>query len=539
MSHLAPSEIYPSPCILSLPFAVKKDVRRYFLFVALALLCGVPGSLLAASDAAPRCVREASAQYKAFLKPLPDSLEAVHALGRLTFGPRPGDLDEFQSLGRKHWIDQQLHSERMLENPQLEARLRSLTSLSMDSMELQRTLSGSKGAPRALVEDLTEAKLLRAVYSNRQLSELLADFWYNHFNVFLNKGADRHYVPTYERDVIRPHVLGKFHDLLLATAQSPAMLFYLDNWQSVGAGSEAARRDRRRGLNENYGRELLELHTLGVNGGYTQHDVIDVARCFTGWTISTPREGGRFVYKGRWHDKGRKVVLGRVIKAGGGMDDGLRVLEILASRPATAHFISWKLAQRFVADDPPPSLVDRMAATFLRKHGDIREVMRTMLSSPEFWSEGAYRAKVKMPLEVIASALRVTNAEIVSTRGLFNELNKLGEPLYRKVEPTGYSNLNAEWIGSAALLERMNLGFALANNKIPGIHVDTGKWRSFDGNPLGLAADVLGHAPGPETSAALQNAAAAAPFKPVSTVAADDISVLLGLVLGSPDFQRH
>lgn len=221
------------------------------------------------------------------------------------------------------------------------------------------------------------------------------------------------------------------------------------------------------------------------------------------------------------------------------MDDGLRVLEILASRPATAHFISWKLAQRFVADDPPPSLVDRMAATFLRKHGDIREVMRTMLSSPEFWSEGAYRAKVKMPLEVIASALRVTNAEIVSTRSLFNELNKLGEPPYRKVEPTGYSNLNAEWIGSAALLERMNLGFALADNKIPGIHVDTGKWRSFDGNPLGLAADVLGHAPGPETAAALQNATAAAPFKPVSTVAADEIPVLLGLVLGSPDFQRH
>lgn len=406
-------------------------------------------------------------------------------------------------------------------------------------MALQQQFMGTNEARRAVAEDLTEAKLLRAVYSNRQLFELLDDFWYNHFNVLLNKGADRFYVASYERDVIRPHVLGKFYDLLLATAQSPAMLFYLDNWQSVGTDSAAARRSRKRGLNENYGRELLELHTLGVNGGYTQQDVINIARCFTGWTIASPREGGGFVYKDAWHDQGQKVVLGHVLKAGGGMGDGLQVLAILAHQPATAHFLSWKLAQRFVADDPPPALVNRMAATFLQTDGDLREAMRAMLVSPEFWSEGAYRAKVKMPLEAIASALRVTDADVVSTRGLFNELNKLGEPLYRKIEPSGYSSANAEWVSSAGLLERMNLAAALVSNRIPGIHFDAGSWGDDKTSPMHLAAEVLGQPPGPEIAAVLENAADTNLLKPVSIGPAADVPMLLGLVLGSPDFQRH
>jgi hypothetical protein len=525
-------------CIPMQPFTVMKSVRRYFLSGVLVLLGGAAGGLFAALDTASQRPGGA-AQYSSFLKAVRGSLEAVHAVDRLTFGARPGDFEQFRLLGRKRWIEQQLHPEQIPENPQLEARLRLLNSLWTSPISLQQQFVGAMGAQRTITEDLTEAKLLRAVYSNRQLFELLCDFWYNHFNVFLNKGADRFYVPSYDENVIRPHVLGKFYDLLLATAQSPAMLFYLDNWQSVGPSSVAARRGRKHGLNENYGRELLELHTLGVNGGYTQEDVINVARCFTGWTLSSPREGGGFIYKDVWHDKGQKVVLGHVINAGGGMDDGLRVLAILARQPATARFISWKLAQRFVADDPAPSLVARMTATFLRTDGDLREVMHSMLLSPEFWSEGAFRAKVKMPLEVIASALRATAADVVSARALFNELNKLGEPLYRKVEPSGYSSANAEWVSSAGLLERMNLAAALAMNRIPGIHLDTAAWQPDSSDPIRFATEILGQPPSPETTAVLENAVDANLLKPASLPPRDNTPMLLGLLIGSPDFQRH
>ncbi len=578
---------------------------RYFLTGVLFLVGGVPGSLIAARAGAPRRPNDNPPHYSAFQKPLPASAAAVHAVSRLTFGARPADLEHFRALGRKRWIDEQLHPDRLPENRQLQTRLQPFSSLRMSSpetvlnypppkavkdqdddvpperktfltnllttdqirllktgtaaekssilsslppsrdgelvwalppsqrralfpvapVELRRQLIQSVNPPRVVAEDLTEAKLLRAVYSNRQLAEILDDFWYNHFNVFLNKGADRYYVVSYERDVIRPHILDKFYDLLLATAQSPAMLFYLDNWQSVGPDSEAARRGRKRGLNENYGRELLELHTLGVDGGYTQQDVINVARCFTGWTITKPREGGGFEYNDKWHDEGQKVVLGHIIKAGGGMNDGLQVLAILARQPATAHFISWKLAQRFVADDPPPSLVNRMAAAFLRKDGDLRDVVRTMLLSPEFWSQGACRAKVKTPFELVASSLRVMDADVVSGFSVSNELTKLGEPLYRKVEPGGYSSANTEWVSSASLLERMNLALAFTHNRIPGVRIDLARWSAGEPDPVRLAAGVLGRAPDPDTAAALASA--------------NDIPTALGLILGSPDFQRH
>ncbi len=334
-------------------------------------------------------------------------------------------------------------------------------------VELRRELTLSMAPQNVVASDLAEGKLLRAVYSAHQLQELLVDFWYNHFNVFLNKGGDRYMVPAYERETIRPHVFGKFYDLLLATAESPAMLFYLDNWQSAAPGTNA-----KRGLNENYGRELLELHTLGVDGGYTQKDVIEVARCFTGWTIMPPREGSEFKYNDKVHDKSQKIVLGHVIPAGGGMDDGLTVLNILARHPATAHSISLKLAQRFVADDPPPSLVAHMAETFRKSDGDLRQVVRIMVTSPEFWSQGAYNAKIKAPFEMVVSALRATDADITSAFVLSNELQKLGEPLYRKVEPTGYSSANAEWVNSAGLLERMNFALHLAHNRIPGVKVN-------------------------------------------------------------------
>jgi uncharacterized protein (DUF1800 family) len=342
--------------------------------------------------------------------------------------------------------------------------------------DVRRKIVLAAGPQQVVARDLSEGKMLRAIYSNRQLDEILVDFWYNHFNIFLEKGADRYLVTSYERDVIRPHVLGKFRDLLEATAKSPAMLFYLDNWQSVGPNAPAGRgngKQARRGLNENYGRELLELHTLGVDGGYTQKDVTEVARCFTGWTINQPQRGGTFVFAPRQHDDGEKVVLGVTIPAGGGEKDGEKVLDIVAHSPATARFISRKLAQRFVADEPPASLVDRMAATFLKSDGDIREVLRTMFDSKEFWSVGAYRSKMKSPLEMVASAVRSVNGDVDYAFALTNQVAQLGEPLYRKQEPTGYSNSSREWLNSAGLVARMNFALQLASNKVPGVKVET------------------------------------------------------------------
>jgi uncharacterized protein (DUF1800 family) len=412
-------------------------------------------------------------QYVAFSRLLSPDDQLHHALDRLTFGPRPGDLQRIRTIGLKKWLDLQLHPEQIPEDPILEQHLAPMASL---RMSIHETVVHNP-PPRmtvAVAQDLSEGKLVRAIYGNHQLVELLDDFWFNHFNVFFGKGPDRFMLPTYERDAIRPHVLGKFYDLLLATAESPAMLFYLDNWQSVGPdfAERHPNQKNRRGLNENYGRELLELHTLGVDGGYTQTDVIEVARCFTGWTIAAPRKGGGFEYNDKLHDKGRKVVLGHVIPAGGGMGDGLQVLEILAHHPSTAHFISLKLAQRFVADDPPPSLVNRMAQTFLKTGGDLRDVIATMLSSGEFWSQGAYHAKIKTPFELVMSAIRATNADVTSAFLLSKELQKLGEPLYRKIEPTGYSFQNAEWVSSAGLLGRMNFAVALVHNRISGVRVD-------------------------------------------------------------------
>ena len=303
-------------------------------------------------------------------------------------------------------------------------------------------------------------------------------------------------------------MLGKFKDLLIATAQSPAMLFYLDNWQSEGPNSDAAlgrpahtqcatvlggapwrsrlpasssshrsrmrrinQQKRSNGLNENYARELMELHTLGVNGGYTQQDVTEVARVFTGWTIDEPQRGGGFIYRPRLHEPGNKMVLGHQIKESG-EDEGIEVLNLLAHQPATARFISTELAQRFVSDNPPPSLIDAMSKTFLKSDGDMREVLRTMFHSPEFWAPDSYRARVKTPLEFVASSLRATQAEVTDPQPLLATLNKMGEPLYGCQPPTGYSTKSDVWVNSAALLDRMNFGLALATNKLPGTTFD-------------------------------------------------------------------
>jgi uncharacterized protein (DUF1800 family) len=391
--------------------------------------------------------------------------------------------------------------------------------------DLRRKIQIFSGPIQVVNQDLTEGKLLRAVYSDRQLEEVLTDFWFNRFNVFLDKGADRYMVTVYERDVIRPHVLGHFEDLLLATAQSPAMLFYLDNWQSVGPDARPSSR-RSNGLNENYGRELMELHTLGVDGGYTQQDVTEVARCFTGWTIREPRRGGGFEFNERQHDKGEKHVLGVTIPAGGGMGDGLKVIDILAHSPATAHFISKSLAMRFVSDDPPDAMVRWMAKRFLDTDGDLREVMRAMIYSPEFWNPANFRSKVKSPLEMVASAVRAVNGDIDFGNRLSGLMNQMGEPLYRKLEPTGYSNRSSDWMNSASLLARMNFAIALAQGGIPGVKVDTAQ---FSGAPAEIERRLLLTAASPQAQSAIEAGLSGQGAGPA----------VAGLTLGSPDFQRR
>jgi uncharacterized protein (DUF1800 family) len=487
--------------------------------VVAALLCSatwLPAGTIA---------RKPQPDYGQFEKKLSKDQAILHALDRLTFGPKPGDVAAVKKTGLDAWIDLQLHPERIQENPELEKRLQQNQSAPADSTQ------GKQAAPAQYAQE----KVLRAVYSNRQLQEVLVDFWFNHFNVDMSKGADRNLTPAYERDAIRPNVLGKFRALLEATAASPAMLFYLDNWQSVAADTAQRTNGKKqaRGLNENYARELMELHTLGVDGGYTQKDVTEVARCFTGWTINRPNQVGTFLYNDRTHDKGEKTVLSVVIPAGGGKEDGEKVLDILAHHPSTAKFISKELAQRFVTDDPPPVLIDRMAQTFLDTDGDIRAVLAAMFRSKEFLSQGAFRAKVKTPLETVVGAVRATGARVDSATALVNQIANLGEPLYRKIEPTGYSSVNAEWVNSSALLARMNFAMQLGDNKLPGVHVDTGR---FSKNPSDAARQVLFMDASSRTLEAIKKELSAEKKK--NPRQQPNGALIAGLALGSPDFQR-
>jgi uncharacterized protein (DUF1800 family) len=395
-------------------------------------------------------------------------------------------VQKVRRLGLSTWIDRQLTPSK-IDDHASESRLLPLPTRPerFDSMTEARRYG------RQSVEALSANKITRAVYSERQLEELLVDFWFNHFNVFAGKGRTGLYVAEYERDAIRPHVLGRFRDLLGATAKSPAMLFYLDNWLSAdpeaaerianrrGANQQAGGNGRRRGLNENYGRELLELHTLGVDGGYAQKDVIEVARAFTGWTIAPPdggrgragRAGGRlqtgivedgeFRFVPALHDRGDKVVLGHTIR-GGGMDEGEQVLDILAAHPATARHIARELAQRFVSDTPPDALVARVAKRFTATHGDLREVMRTLISSPEFFAPGTRGAKVKTPIEFVASAYRASGRELSEPRQAVRALQQLGETPYMCQPPTGYDDTADAWINAGALVARMNIAQQIA-----------------------------------------------------------------------------
>ncbi len=437
------------------------------------------------------------------------------------------------------------------------------------SPQQRETVMALNNPQQVVVNELVQAKLLRAIYSERQLQEVMTDFWFNHFNVFIGKGADRYLITSYERDVIRPHALGKFEDLLVATAQSPAMLFYLDNWLSVGPNSDAANgvkknpyahkhphnrgpvqqaKGKRNGLNENYGRELMELHTLGVNGGYTQKDVTEVARVFTGWTLKQPRQGGGFTFEQRLHEPGDKMVLGHRIKPKG-ENEGREVLHLLARHPSTAKFICNKLAMRFVTDNPPPALVDRMTQAFLKKDGDIREVLKTMLRSPEFWSPEVYRAKVKTPLEFVASAVRASGTEVTDAMPLARQLQNMGMPLYGMQPPTGYSMKADAWVNSSALLGRMNFALALTNGKLKGVEMDSDRIWAEGGLPTEseqtltmLENDLLA---GDVSKQTHDTIAAQLQDPKISRRKLDDparppnVKVIAGLLLGSPEFQKR
>ena len=361
--------------------------------------------------------------------------------------------------------------ERLIDFPtQLRAdqRERLLADFTPEEREVFHALA----VPRNVVaSELQQAKLIREIYSERQLQEVMTDFWVNHFNVFQYKDQCVYFTTAYERDAIRPHGLGKFYDLLLATAQSPAMLVYLDNWLSIGPHSQAAGKNGMTGLNENYGRELMELHTLGVDGGYTQADVSEFARVMTGWTVAQPEDGAKFQFDARRHDPGVKTVLGQKFYEAG-VDEGLRALDMLAHRPATAHFVSRDLATRFVSDDPPEGLVERMAATFLSTDGDIREVLRTMLKSPEFWSPKFYGAKFKTPLEFVVSAIRASGADVSAADSLVQNLNAMGMRPYGMEVPAGYSMKAETWQTEGAVLARINFSTALTQGKLAGVQFD-------------------------------------------------------------------
>jgi uncharacterized protein (DUF1800 family) len=664
-------------------FVTPKSLLSIVLSIACMLTLGVDLPLPVAA-AAPSPAKDKKQKQDPALKGLPitelSADEAIlHALNRLAYGPRPGDVEGVRQMGLAKWIDQQLNP-NSIDDRAVEARLENYPTLRMSSkmllaeypqpkqgivppvkqapVEQRRSdaaaatiardaqasreqgsadIAGNASAPSAqvtqsnfntpspmkeasmrqdapegnpatpgaggkrdllggdpnavpraiaddskrpqrVVEELAMAKVTRAVYSERQLQQIMDDFWFNHFNVFAAKGEDRWYLTSYERDVIQPHTFGKFKDLLTATAKSPAMMFYLDNFLSAdprAAERQAAQRAMRqqarwggwgrptpprplppqaqqqknnvRGLNENYGRELMELHTLGVDGGYTQKDVTEVARCFTGWTIDKPRIDADFKFDERVHDPDPKIVTGKKINAGG-MRDGEEVIDLLVHHPSTAKFISTKLARRFVSDNPPPALVARMAQTFQSSDGDIRAVLKTMIYSPEFWSRAAYRAKIKTPFELVVSAARALGTDVDTPMPLVQWAGRIGEPLYQCQPPTGYSDKADTWVNTGALLNRLNYSLALASNRVRGSRSDVPSLLGMDSSADAKAALdravqlFLGGQTGPNTVETLQKqldnpqVVQAKLDDPVKQV---DLGVVAGLVLGAPEFQRR
>jgi uncharacterized protein (DUF1800 family) len=628
---------------------------------------------VAASCATPAAASQAVAHTSVGPRELNADQQIAQALSRLTFGARSGDAERVKEMGVDRWIDLQLHPERIADTAtdQFLTHYETLTLSSADLYKqyppaaLLRAVArrdSMRGSGRMTLADsmqllqqarrsnqfmaeLTSSRVARAVMSERQLQEVMVDFWENHFTVFAGKGQTRWYLTSYDRDVIRPHALGHFRDLLGAVAKSPAMLFFLDNAQSVAdstrstlrggnreraagnrgtrlgarrragrgaavprspvpAGAVGAAPPRRaRGLNENYARELMELHTLGVDGGYTQKDVIEVARALTGWSIRPPRQllmqaqdprvrrlaeripeagAGEFVFRPEVHDAEAKVVLGHKLKAGRGIEDGEEVLDILARSPATAKFIARKLAVRFVSDQPPQALVDRAAATYMKTDGDIREVVRTIVTSPEFFSKAAFRSKVKSPFEVVVSTLRALDAAPDPTPRTAQLVARLGQPIFGHQAPNGWPETGDAWMNTGAILNRINFGMAAAANRIPGAAL--GRWpnaAALRNAPRaeqvdGVIATLLGGQASPQTRQILTTgvhpmiekaaADASASMAMVADTANDapdptelparrrqrlaaqgfgnvpeltGLAQVVGLALGSPEFQRR
>src|SRR5438093_466471 len=654
--------------------AMTRSFLATVLSFALAFSLGFNVSATAATAKDKKSKQDASLRGLPISELSPD--EAIlHALNRLAYGPRPGEVERIRQMGLAKWVEQQLNP-NSIDDRALDARLADYPTLRMSTAKLideypqpkpaekqaekraqaqaqqeqrrsdaaaekvARDVQGTQGpvagggdgeavqqntanakqemsdapalmkqeqpegnpatkgvgkrdvlggadpnnVPRAIADDskrpqrvvaeLGMAKVTRAIYSERQLQQVMDDFWFNHFNVFANKGEDRYYLTSYERDAIQPHAFGKFKDLVTSTAKSPAMLFYLDNFLSADpraaqrlAAERAARQQWRRGrfggprpmpnpqqakknergLNENYGRELMELHTLGVDGGYTQKDVTEVARCFTGWTIDKPRQYADFRFDDRLHDPDSKIVLGKKIHAGG-MKDGEQVIDLLVHHPSTAKFISRKLARRFVSDNPPPALVSRLAETFQSSDGDIKAVLHTMIWSPEFWSRESYRAKIKTPFELVVSAVRALGTDVDTPMPLVQWVGRIGEPLYQCQPPTGYSDKAETWVNTGALLNRLNYALALAGNKMRGVRTDVASLLGVDSSAdpklaLDRAVQVfLGGQAGPTTVETLEKQL---DNPQVLQAKLDDVrkqvdlGVVAGLVLGAPEFQRR
>ncbi|HTS81775.1 MAG TPA: DUF1800 domain-containing protein [Myxococcaceae bacterium] len=493
--------------------------------------------------------------------------QAVHVLDRLAYGPSPADLRQVEEMGPAAWIAWQLRPAD-IDDSRVDRHLADFPSLRMSTAELvaeyprARKVAAAKGVsiegktpealraelagvvdpfhlPRQVGAELIAARLIRATESRRQLQETLVDFWFNHFNVSADKGAVRWMVSPYEREAIRPHLFGSFRDLLGAVAHHPAMLFYLDNWMSTREGFSAPKRGRL-GLNENYARELLELHTLGVDGGYTQADVREVARCFTGWGIRKPNEEGTFEFHPAAHDRGAKRVLGHDIAGGGGMEDGERVLDLLATHPSTAHFLARKLAQKFVMDSPPPELVERVAQVFLRTNGDLTATYRALFESPEFWSDTARGSKVKTPLEFTVSAVRALGGTTAGDLPMVQALNRMGQPPYRAQPPTGWPEVAQPWVNPGALVARIDFGLRLASGRLTGTEVPL---PPVDGTPdevVDRIARAVLHRPlGSETRATVLAAVGVPEGMTYDERRPVDAARLVGLLLGSPEFQKQ
>jgi uncharacterized protein (DUF1800 family) len=574
--------------------------------------------------------------------------KVVHLLQRATFGVRPQDVQAALAMGRTKWLERQL-SPSQIEDRAVKQRLDTFATVSRDMTDLfvdyerermeqrqrrrqlnmqemneqerqakvdsirraeaQRLTPAERQArqmrsPQYLLGELVAAKLTRSVYSERQLEEVMTDFWYNHFNIFFGKNLDRYFVADYERNAIRPHVFGKFRDMLEATARHPAMLFYLDNATSVAADSmnglaprqrallDQLRRltpmqreeflrqrnmnpkqmdrllaqangqaNRQRGLNENYARELMELHTLGVDGGYTQKDVVEVARAFTGWQFTRPgprsAQEVEFVFRPQLHDRGEKWVLGQKLAGGRGMEDGEQVLDLLARHPSTAKFLARKLVERFVSDSPDPAFVNELAHVFQTTDGDLRAVTRALFSSPRFYDARYQRTKIKTPFELVASAYRVTGAEVGFSRATVATLRSFGHLPYSEPAPTGFPAASEDWVNSGAMLNRMNFGLALAANRLEGVRIEANGKATGTSVEARVPVMLQQLMPGVNT-AKLQNTILTELKKPVvvapeqanemanrrnarnapNAPVRDQAARALGLALGSPEFQR-